>query len=206
MTERDTILGLMPTVALAALAIILLDFVDQGQLRLPLLVGTAACALVAAWRTAVVFERPRALRRATDNTSRSLDTSRRSPGINPDTGLYAPWYFRMRLAEDVMQAERLHADLALVQLRGSSDGMTQLRQEVSARLRIGDVPGDYGDVLLIALSSTTAEEAGVVAARIVGAIEGVTSEIITYAEDSMVFEELYRGGAWLPDAFYDHAA
>jgi hypothetical protein len=163
---------------------------------------TVAVVAVAAmaWRTAALVTLPPvALVGEGATTEHAAIADRRRPGIDRMSGLCAPWYFRLRVEEEIARCERYGGALTVVRVTGETQQLNVARKALADRLRRVDVPGDFGDMVAVMLPATDRAGAEVLVGRLREATPGVEFAVTEHPADGTTVEALLGQHAWSTD-------
>jgi hypothetical protein len=133
--------GIAPAVVAGAAAIVLAGRVEYAIVGIVLQGAAVLAVAVMAWRTAALVTLPPvALVGEGATTEHAAAADRRRPGIDRMSGLCAPWYFRLRVEEEVARCERYGGALTVVRITGGTAKLNAAR-----RVRGGGAPGRRHD-------------------------------------------------------------
>ncbi|HYM16728.1 MAG TPA: hypothetical protein VEZ14_14340 [Dehalococcoidia bacterium] len=200
MSRTRSLLLLIPALGAGTAAVAAASLVDPLALRVALEAMAVAAFVAMAWHVGV--SEPREIAQAeivgiSAAQTKALQADRRRPTFDRDTGLYANWYFRLRVEEEIARASRYGQPFTMLRISAvTPDALNVPRLALKGWLREVDFAGDLGDMLAVLLPNTTRTGAAVVTARLEGLAPNVTMLIAEYPADGATLDQLLGDVDW----------
>jgi hypothetical protein len=191
---------LAPALIAGTVAVAAASAVDSMALRVALQAVAVAAFLTMAWRVGASGARDAhsaKIAGITQAQTKALQSDRRRPTFDRDTGLYANWYFRLRVEEEIARAARYGQPFTVLRVAGQTpDALESPRLALKGWLRAVDFAGDLGDMLAVVLPNTRRAGAAIVTERLEGLVPDVVMHIAEYPVDGATLEQLLGDAEW----------
>jgi GGDEF domain-containing protein len=200
MFNQRTLLLLLPALVAGTAAVAAASAVDALALRIGL--QAVAVAAFLAMACYVGISTPREIAEAeivgiSAAQTKALQADRRKPTFDRDTGLYANWYFRLRVEEEIARASRYGQPFTMLRIAASTpDGLNAPRLALKGWLREVDFAGDLGDMLAVLLPNTTRDGAAIVMGRLEGLVPDLQMHFAEYPVDGATLDQLLGDADW----------
>jgi hypothetical protein len=200
MFNRRTLILLAPGLIAGTAAVAAASAVDALALRVAL--QAVAVAAFLAMACYVGFAAPREMSEAeivgiSPAQTKALQSDRRRPTFDRDTGLYANWYFRLRVEEEIARASRYGQPFTMLRIAAPTpDGLNAPRLAIKGWLREVDFAGDLGDLLAVLLPNTTRDGAAIVMGRLEGLVPDLQMQLSEYPLDGATLDHLLGDPDW----------
>lgn len=195
-----SIILLAPAFLAGTVAVATVSAVDALALRVALQAVAVAAFVAMAWYAGTAEHStvaPADIVGITPAQTKALQSDRRRPTFDRDTGLYANWYFRLRVDEEIARAARYGQPFTIIRIAGQTPAALDApRLALKGWLRQVDFAGDLGDVLAVALPNTRRDGAATVTTRLEGFAPGVQMHIAEYPLDGATLEQLLGDTDW----------
>lgn len=173
---------------------------DAVTIRIALQCVAIAAATVMACRAGVLAsgasERS-ATGAASPERIAAFTVDRRRPTFDRETGLYATWYFRLRVEEEIARAARYATPFTLLCISSQSPvALNAPRMAIKHWLRQIDFAGDLGNVIAVLLPNTNRAGAAIVLERISKLVTGVDLRLAEYPADGTTAAQLFGDDEW----------
>jgi hypothetical protein len=200
MFNQRTMLLLVPAFAAGTAAVAASSALDPVALRIGLdAVAVAALTFMACY---VGSTAPREVTESeiigiSDAQTKALQSDRRKPTFDRDTGLYANWYFRLRVEEEIARASRYGHPFTMLRITAEDPQMLEApRLALKGWLRDVDFAGDLGDKLAALLPNTTREGSAVVIHRLETLAPNLRMDVAQYPVDGATIAQLLGESEW----------
>lgn len=190
--------ALIPTLLMSTGTMAATSSVDDALTRTILQVVAISAAAIMAWRIGAVVQvhvASKAPKHPAQMTLLARDS--RLPTIDKQTGLYANWYFRLRVDEEILRADRYGLAFAIVKITADSNRRLEAaRSAVHRVIRKIDLAANMADGLAILLPHTKAPGARVVADRLCAQVPGLLFTLSAYPASGKTVSALLGEEEW----------
>ncbi len=196
--NRRLLAQLAPPMIGVAAAFVLTSSVDEWWLRIILQVAALFFAMGMAWRAGQIIDEMGAAAPMTSGIqSGAILQDRRRPVFDPDTGLCANWYFRLRIEEEKARAKRYQQPLTLIKLTSESErALRHYRGTLKKQLRQVDIAADFGDAIAVMLPNTDRAGAETAIERLALAKSGIEYHLAEYPSEGETLSQLLGEHEW----------
>ena len=194
--------ALIPALLMSVGAMAATSRVDDALARTILQLVTISAATIMAWRAGAVARAHKAGTAAAHPPQMTLlGGDSRLPTIDRLSGLYANWYFRLRVDEEIVRANRYGLAFAIVKITADSvASLDAARFAVHRVIRKIDLAANLADGLAILLPHTRATGARVVADRLCAQVPGLQFSISAYPASGKTVSALLGEEEWQASA------
>lgn len=200
MPNARSLILLVPAFVAGTAAVATAATIDAMALRVALQAVAVAAFLAMAWRVGASERRGASPAHGigiTPAQAKVLQSDRRKPTFDRDTGLYANWYFRLRVEEEIARAARYGQPFTVLRISAQTpEALEAPRLALKGWLRAVDFAGDLGDMLAIVLPNTSRAGAAIVTGRLEGLVPHVAIHIAEYPVDGATLEQLLGDAEW----------
>ena len=197
--SRRSLLFLVPVLIAGTAAVAVAAAIDVLAVRSVLQAVAVAAFLAIAWYVGLsqrIDAEPAHIIETSAAQATALGADRRRPTFDRDTGLYANWYFRLRVEEEIARATRYGQPLTVLCLIGSSEALQTPRRALKRWLRQVDFAGDLGDVIAVVLPNTNRDGAATLAQRIEAHVPGIEIRVAEHPHDGTTLAHLLGQSEW----------
>lgn len=200
MFNRSTLLLLVPAFVAGTAAVAAASAVGATALSIGLQAVAVGAFLSMAYYVGV--SAPREVAQAeivgiSPAQTKALQSDRRRPTFDRDTGLYANWYFRLRVEEEIARASRYGHPFTMLRIAATTpEGLNAPRLALKGWLRETDFAGDLGDMLAVLLPNTKRDGAATVIGRLEGLVPGLQMYFSEYPVDGATLDQLLGELDW----------
>jgi hypothetical protein len=179
-------LALAPALFLGTIAVALAENVEPADWRFVLLFTAVGAVAACSWRVGAAalggtITRAHGVPRRLSLVAHS---ERLTPMLDRETGIYADWYFRLRIDEEIARAQRYGQAFTLIGIGADSpEALAAVRQLAQESLREVDFAGDLGDRLALCLPNTSRSGAWRVAVQLTETTGDLQLHLAEYPAD-----------------------
>jgi len=200
MPNARSLILLVPALLAGTAAVATAATIDAMALSVALQAVAVAAFLTMAWRVGASELHdvsPAEGVGITPAQAKVLQSDRRKPTFDRDTGLYANWYFRLRVEEEIARAARYGQPFTVLRISAQTPEVLESpRLALKGWLRAVDFAGDLGDMLAVVLPNTQRAGAAIVTERLEGLVPDVVMHIAEYPVDGATLEQLLGDAEW----------
>jgi hypothetical protein len=199
MTDRETALPIAAVVILGLVAGVLAATVDNGALRVlfgAIVVVATAIGSLRAGGTAGARIAGTGLRVVQPEADlRFIRQDRRNPIFDRSTGLFADWYVRLRLEEEISRSARFGQRFSVVTITSPEGISKDLALTLARALRHVDYAADLGPAVAVVLPNTDEDGAEIWRDRL-NLPASCDSRISEYPKDGKTVGDLLGESQW----------
>jgi hypothetical protein len=191
-------LALLPPLLLGTVAVALATNVSEPNWRVVMMFTAVGSVAAASWRVGAAALGGTIMRAhgVPGRLSMVAKRERRAPVLNEDTGLVSDWYFRLRIDEEIVRAQRYGQPFTIIEISASSpEALEAVRLIAQDALREVDFAGDLGEQVAVCLPNTSRSGAWAVVARLTEVAKGVDIKLSEFPVDGSTLVALMGGDA-----------
>jgi hypothetical protein len=126
---------------------------------------------------------------------------RRRPIYDRESGLFQHWYFRLRVEEEIVRADRFNQPFTMLRVTSEDPAtMDAARKAIKRATRSVDLASDLGDALGLVLPNTPKANADPVMERLRQAAPTAVVVATGYPQDGTTYGQLFGEPEWYSTA------